>query len=73
MSIWIMIILEVLKNVPTIIKIVKEISNLIKSQPRARRRLEMRNLALATKAAKDNKDFRPLEDLRCRLRKECSK
>ena len=73
MSIWVMIILKVLKNIPTIIKIIKELSNLIKTLPGPRRKLEMKNLAFATKAAKVDKNFKPLEDLRCRLRMECSK
>ncbi len=71
MSIWIMILLEVLKNIPTIIGLIKEISGMIKGLPKSRRKLEMKNLAFATKAAKENKDFKPLEELRCRLKLEC--
>ena len=68
-----MIIFEVLKNIPTIIRVIKELSDMIKSMPKARRRLEMKNLAMATKAAKFDKNFKPLEELRCRLRMECNK
>lgn len=73
MSMWIMILIEVIKNIPTIIRIVKEISDLIKTMPKDKRKLEMKNLAFATRAAKKKKDFKPLRDLKCRLLKDCKK
>jgi len=73
MSIWIMIALEVLKNLPTIFKVVKDMGGNIKSLPKAHRKFEMRNLSKATKAAKATRGFKPLEDMRCRLRQECGK
>ena len=71
MSIWIMILLEVLKNLPTIIKVVKDIADAIKQLPKAERKMEMRNLAFATQAAKKERNFKPLERLRCRLLERC--
>lgn len=70
MPIWVVILIEVVKNLPTIIKVIKEISDMIKGLPKARKSLELKNLAMATKTARNQKDFRPLLELRERLRLE---
>jgi len=72
MSIWIMIIVEVLKNLPALIKVFKEIFGMIKTLPKAQQHTELMNLKSATAAAK-GEDYRPLDELRKRLRRECKK
>lgn len=68
MAIWLQVLLWAITNAPTIFKIIKEIMGLIKGMPKGDQKALKLDLKSASKAAKDKRDFRPLQELHERLR-----